>query len=435
MFVIRWIAWWMVLFLLMMAYGAAPVAEHNAIPAESTALQPTEPMMLFAAETSAELLEEAQNQCFSPLGLYMSAALAAEGAQGETKEELLSFLHAEDRSMKQLEDDIKNIMVNRQFRVTPVYTQDMKGIAFTERKLSLTNALWIDDEFKFNDQFYQTASYTLHAGLKNIDFADSAAPGEISDWLGRHTNGRIVPEISGETGDEQAGMLFVNMLELQDAWICPFDQADNTPNSFHLATGEEITCTYMYQSFTTGFSYICEPGFTGAAWTLYGQSVEKGFGKTGRMVFILPDEGISLSDFTADDELLCAALTAEQDVHADAAKLWLPKFSIDSRFETKDAMRELGVVRAFDSENAQFSGMLAQEDSDDPLYIDAIIQETHIGIAEQGVDADSQIEYDGLPSGVRPQDILELRFDRPFLFYVEYDGIPVFVGTVYRPSA
>jgi len=73
-------------------------------------------------------------------------------------------------------------------------------------------------------------------------------------------------------------------------------------------------------------------------------------------------------------------------------------------------------------------------DTDFPVYLEGIRQDTRVAIDEEGVTAASYILLDfGASAAEPPDEIIDFVLDRPFLFAVCKDNIPLFVGTVQQP--
>jgi serpin B len=152
--------------------------------------------------------------------------------------------------------------------------------------------------------------------------------------------------------------------------------------------------------------------------------------RTGRMTFVLPDEGIALSDMTGTPEQMHWLLHGGEEIEADV-NLKLPKFRFQDRFELEETLKDLGMGIAF-SGQADFSGM-----ADFPSQISRVLQESFIGIDEKGVEAAAYTMVAMNETAALPQELPEVDYflTRPFLYAVEaYDGTVLFIGTVTDPD-
>jgi len=73
-------------------------------------------------------------------------------------------------------------------------------------------------------------------------------------------------------------------------------------------------------------------------------------------------------------------------------------------------------------------------DSEIPVYLDSINQDTRVAIDEEGVIAASYILLDfGAGAAMPPDEIIDFVLDRPFVFAITESEIPLFIGTVNMP--
>lgn len=96
---------------------------------------------------------EGENLILSPLSLQYALAMTANGASGETLQEIIDFLGYGD-----------------------------EGI----------DALLVNEEYKLLQSFKQTVQDNYYAAVDNMDFSDSEqVAARINDWAKRNTNGFI----------------------------------------------------------------------------------------------------------------------------------------------------------------------------------------------------------------------------------------------------
>ena len=106
----------------------------------------------------------------------------------------------------------------------------------------------------------------------------------------------------------------------------------------------------------------------------------------------------------------------------------IPRFSFGSKLSLTDTLKNLGVNSAFTTD-ADFSGI-----TDQMAFITDVLQETHIAIDEDGVEASAftQINYIG---AALPEGRAEMILDRPFIYGITaQDGTLLFVGVCENPS-
>ena len=151
------------------------------------------------------------------------------------------------------------------------------------------------------------------------------------------------------------------------------------------------------------------------------------------MTFVLPSEGVDARALLADPAALEEAFTAE-DTDEAYITYRVPKFSFDRSYDPIPALERLGMVTAFGDE-ADFSNL-----SDADAYVSSVLQESHIGLDEHGVEAAAYTKVDITEMSALPDPSVvgefELVLDRPFLYEIRSpQGAVLFVGMCGSPDA
>lgn len=359
----------------------------------------------FAVSLSSALLDHGENGCCSPVSLYYALALAAAGADGETRQELLDVLGMD--SVRTLADQCGKL-----YRL--LYADNEVS------QLRIANSLWLGSDFEggtvsFREDYLDTASEQFYASLHPADFGTADTDSAMSRWVSDQTEGLLEPRF--ESSGEQI-MAILNTVYFYDEWISAFREENTAERSFRLADGGTVSADFMNSGSLGGF-------FRGGNFTRAGLGLKNG----GSMQFILPDEGVALSALMADPEALREALLGGEERYGEIA--WsIPKFSCGSQYTPTDTLQQLGVVSAFDPERADFSGI-----TDQSCWISRINHGTHISIDEKGVEAAAYTELAFAGAGM-PEDRADMILDRPFLYAVtDSQGCLLFVGVCADPTA
>lgn len=357
----------------------------------------------FAYKTSATVLSDAdENRNFSPISLYYALALTATGTAGNTKAEFGKLLGTDD--MEALAKQSGNL-----FRL--LYTDN------DITKLKLANSLWLREGFIVNDAYIANAVAQFYAWVYNADFANPEAATAVAKWIAANTNGTIEPQI---TLERDTMMLIINTVYFYDEWQEAFQKAETAPDKFVKADGTEVDADFMQKTFGSKVYYKGE-GFSRVDLGLKGQ---------GTMALILPDKGVDVNSFLADAAKLKAAFESGAEDHAKVI-VKLPKFKFGSEFELVDALQKLGLNDAF-GDSADFS-VLSPEDG---LYISDVIQQSHIGLNENGVEAAAytMVAISKMSMPIELEKTVELKFDRPFIFGIKAEGTLLFIGVCDVPE-
>lgn len=358
----------------------------------------------FSYATAARVLSEnadAENRNYSPISLYYALALTAQGAEGDTAEEFRELLGMGEKETFAEE-------CARLFR--RLY------LDHDVSKLKLADSVWMQEGKALKKDFLRTAGEDFYASVFQVDFADPKTGKAMGQWIADQTNGTLSPEFEP---NEDERMAVVNTIYLYDEWKEPFDEAFNTTDTFTLSSGEEVICEYMNREFDFSAYYEGE-GYKGTALRL---------NNTGNLVLILPNEGVKIQELLTENTLKDMFENRERE--SASVDVSLPKFEFGDSMELAETLKELGMDRAFEPLEADFSGMTEEQ-----IYISGIRQETHMGINEDGAEASAYTVVE-LEAGAAEMEsrVYELKYDRPFLFgIVSGAGIPLFLGICNVPE-
>ena len=213
--------------------------------------------------------------------------------------------------------------------------------------------------------------------------------------------------------------VLINTVFLKDSWREPFHEDRTEQGVFHGLNGKEGTADYMRRTDRNG-TIVRGEGFLRYALPL---------NEVGRMVFVLPDEGVPLESLLGGPEKVGALLRDGEEKNADV-DLMVPRFSFQDRTDLEEILQSLGVRTCFTG-MADFSGM-----TDTPAHVSRVLQESYIGVDEKGVEAAAYTLVALAKSAAIPVDREKVDFHltRPFLYAIESrDGTVLFLGTVAEP--
>ena len=150
-----------------------------------------------------------------------------------------------------------------------------------------------------------------------------------------------------------------------------------------------------------------------------------------RMWFILPDEGMTVNDVLNDGSYMGMLLSNEwEDCKYMKVNLSVPKFDVASTMDLSEGFKIMGVPNVFSENVAEFSKLT----TDSPIYLTGANQSVRVQIDEEGVKAATYIELPGAGSAAPPEEIIDFVLNRPFLFVITNDNIPLFAGCVNNPE-
>ena len=362
----------------------------------------------FMSVLSAALMDGQSNKNLSPVSVYIALAMAAEGAKGDTQEELLAILG--EKKLKDLRKSVEQML------------KDLKTEG-TGGELVLANSIWLgrqDESVAFHEAYLKTLAKSYGAEAGAVRFGAAEAGEKIAAWIKEKTRDKIQPSEDAMTFNADTLAVLINTIYLKDSWQKPFDPERTEQDTFSGLQGKEIIVKYMRRT-DSNAAVVRGEGYLRYALPLR---------DVGRMVFVLPNEEVSLESLLGSPEKINELLRGGEEVNADV-DLKVPKFTFQDRTDLEKTLMDLGVRISFTG-GADFSGI-----TDTPAHISRVLQESHIGVNEDGVEAAAytMIALAKSSMSIEKRDKIDFHLTRPFLYAIEsYDGTVLFIGTVTEPD-
>ncbi len=371
----------------------------------------------FALETASGLFADSdQNMIYSPLSLYYALAMAAEGASGATREEMLVLLGYAD--MKALAEDVKMYfesvyhVPNEENNKVTEWGQYASESRYT---LSIANSLWADDGIMLKKDFLDRASDFYYSEIHQGDLQSDETLKAMSEWVQKKTNGLLAPTEEKSSADTVLKLL--NTVYFYDEWLDRFDKEKTEADTFFCADGTDVTVDFMNRIMGS-HGFRKGENFTSSSLSL----------KNGSVDVYLPDDGTDIHDLIDTPEKIDALLNRSGDQMMGQVTWQIPKFTYGSSLSLVDILKELGVEKAF-AQDADFSNMTDQS----PMFISSVKQDAHIGIDENGVEAAAFTEISWVGAAM-PQGKAEMILNRPFFYVIRNNGNIVFMGICENPE-
>jgi serpin B len=359
------------------------------------------------------------NLVFSPASIETALAMTYAGAEGDTATEMAATLHfkLQGDALHQAFNSLDALLESRSWQGKDSEGKD-EGVL-----VKTANSLWAQKDLAFEKLFLDTLAKDYGAGVRLVDYKTAAddARKAINKWVAGQTANKIENLIPEGALDTLTRLVLVNAVYLDATWASQFNKAATADGSFTTLAGSSVTTPMMSQA--SGFAYA-----KGEGW----QAVELPYSRDElAMLLIVPDGGrfadveAQLKDGLVDQA--AAALTNSGEV-----ELSMPKFKFRTQSALADALKTLGMQKAFDSKAADFSGMTKQE----ALCISDVIHEAYIAVDEKGTEAAAATAV-VMAGSAAPMQTVRLTIDRPFLFALrdKDTGAILFLGRVTDPTA
>ena len=165
----------------------------------------------------------------------------------------------------------------------------------------------------------------------------------------------------------------------------------------------------------------------------------------GFQAVALPYDGNELSFVAVLPDQLGSFETAFSAAQAEAiatslapatVDLTLPKFKIDGgRIDLKKVLQDRGMKAAFDDSAADLTGIATPPD--ESFFVAKVFHQAFVAVDETGTEAAAAtaVVVAGTTSFVDPPKVVEMKIDKPFLFFVRDNatGAILFLGRVVKP--
>lgn len=323
---------------------------------------------------------EGKNVCLSPLSANIALTMLMNGAEGQTRDEIIKALGLEDMSVDEINE-------NSRFLVSTLLDRD-NGC-----ELRVANSLWMDEMMPIKNGFKATLADYFDAAAYNTTVANFA--NDVNAWCYKQTNG-LIPKML-QPGESYAWAL-LNAVYFQNGWRTNVKFKGIGLKEFNNCDGKRVKTDFMQGEIPCGY-----------AESESARHIDIAFGNGAYRIWIsLPNEGASIEQCIAEfknKNSLCS--------EHHAIPLTMPKFELTTMMPLTTALVDMGINDAFDETKAQFPNI-----SDMKTHVNIVKQGCNIKIDEEGAKAAAVTTYLGAGD---PQPIYESKpmvVDRPFMFFI-----------------
>ncbi len=376
----------------------------------TTPAEPPEPANVTAGQTQfgvdlyRQLGAKPGNLFLSPASISMALGMVYAGAEDETAAEM-------ERALRYPRGAVHRAMADL-LRKLP--------LAQEGRRLSIANALWVQQDFALKPSFVETVRLHYGGAARQVDFvgAPAEAIAAVNRWAEEQTAGRIKNILQRENVNDRTRVVLTNAVYFKADWLRPFQAAQTRARPFKLGGGGTLAVPMMRQRGM--FRLLEAPSFEAVEMPYKGEEIS--------MLLFLPKETSSLKQFEQALEGQALSGWAEQLMASERRDLELvvPKLELETRASLVPQLQALGMRRAF-TQTAQLGGM-----SDARLYLSDVLHQTYLRVDEKGTEAAA------VTAGLAEIVSMPRRFhaDRPFFFVIRDNrsGTLLFLGRIERPS-
>lgn len=338
----------------------------------------------------------------SPLSVTYLMSMLANGADGETQQQILATLGWAGEGIQQpsLQDinDYSRMLIEKTERLDKAVT------------VEIANYVAVNKEFKLNSKFQKSVERDYKAGVESLNFTSPSTLKRINDWCNDRTHG-MIPSIINEL-DPDAVSYLMNAIYFNGTWKDKFSKEETKQEMFRGYTRDIQYVDMMHRH--GEYFYADGDGYSAV-------SIPYGNGAF-RMTVILPTEGSFLRDVMAsmDGGKFQALQRSMEKCNVD---LKIPRFTTEVDLPLNDIISALGAPLIF-SPQADFS-QFARGD----FYVSKMFQKAKIEVSEEGTKAAAVTAAIMMMSAVRPEKKRNVVFhaDSPFAYIISENS----TGSIY----
>jgi len=365
----------------------------------------------FALDLYFELKESEGNIFFSPYSISTALAMAYEGARGKTADEMQSVFRFPTNG---------NL---RKSAFAAIHNQLNKPDA--KYKLSIANALWAQNDYKFLDEYLTTLQQYYAGKAANVDFKNSTEEVRktINKWVEDKTNNKIKDLFPQGSLDNMTRLVLTNAIYFKGTWVKQFEKSQTRDEDFRVSSVNTIKVPMMRRTDKNAkFNYMETDNL---------QILEMPYeGEKLSMIVLLPknDNLSSLENSLFLDKIN----DWKNKLWEQRVDVFMPKFTFDTKYFMNETLARMGMPTAFTRDSANFSGM----DGTQNLFIQKVIHQAFVDVNEEGTEAAAATGVSMGITSVGPTQIPVFRADHPFIFVIQdrENGNILFLGRVANPS-
>ena len=366
------------------------------------------------SEIERTVPEPKANIMISPLSLYWVLSMVANGAAGDSRDEIIHGLGFEGHSMAEINEFFHKLYGE-------LTTLDDNS------KFKIAGSLWFRSDMKpyVLDSFVKCLSENYQAPVDFVrSFETEEARLAINNWCESNTDG-FIKELFKEQLPDDLYLLLANVLYFKGLWTCPFDTKMTKEMPFHNEDGTSSIVRMMYLD-EMSYEVVKGEGF-------YALKLPYG-NQAFSMIIILPDEAQALDDCLKSMETQSAKLTAlaKGDSYYHSHILSLPSFEIEYESKFGDIIsNNLNIQKIFNNDQADLSSMFDASKIGMNRCLKHPVQICKIAVDEKGTEASAVTLISGADC---VNDNLYFTVNRPFAFLISErsTGLPIFMGRVTR---
>ena len=348
--------------------------------------------MDFAVALHRELPDDGGGVVWSPYSVASALGLAAVGARGSTRDELVRALGGD---------------------LDALAAALAKAAQIDDAEIGVANSLWMRLGLPFHEDYQEAVRRWPGGTLEVADFADdpNGARQKINTTVEQDTRGLIRDLLAMGTITPQTAAVIVNALYLKVAWSTPFVEGETRPAPFYAPSGTRDVPT-MRQ--TERIRYAERGGWRMVTLPTASRDV-------------VVDLALADDDAELTSDVMQTLWSAAKPIRVSLA---VPRFRIQAGFPLNGPLAAMGVRDAFDRRRADFRGI-----TDAEMFIDTAVHKAVLTVDEQGFEGAAATALAFRLTSIDMSRPVRFHADRPFFVLVRHasTGAIYFLARVTEP--
>ncbi len=349
---------------------------------------------------------DGENPLLSPVSAYLAVGMVGMGAEGETLQEFQDVLGSNMPAVSR--------------RVMERYPREQEGMTLT-----IANSAWVDQQLTPDGQWMTDMEGIFKGeGYRGV-LSSREVMKQINSWCSENTRG-LIPKMLDQPLGEDICLALLDAIYFKGDWETAFKAENTAKLPFTKEDGTELQVDNMRM------------------WGMEQQYLHSDLGEGVLLPYqggdfaylaILPNEGTEVRELYRQltPEALAELLASE---NRELCDLRLPKYEVSFDRMLNDSLQAMGLVRAFDSDLSDLSGLGLTEQGDS-LYISLVRQKALFRVDEKGTEA-AAVTLVAVAGGAAMSlsEPRQLYFDRPFVYMILdlETQVPLFVGIMDNPT-
>lgn len=365
------------------------------------------------AMTSVLHSQSSDNQVGSPLAVFMMLGMLQEMTDGETQQEITDFLGLDSNELREV--------------CKKLYSELYCNTEMS--RLLIKNSSWFNKDFNLNYDMAvaNTIADNYYADIFEASFSKNTTKRAMSRWLKDNSDGAFG---SKDVGSLDSVIKLFSVVDFMARWGDVTNGLPQQPITFKNNNGEERSVDGLSYAGSGNVFFVHDKFTSGAV------AMENGY----EMVFVKPNEQFSVEEIMADKNLLKSAISFKlnTDVCFGKLKCQFPLFNIETEYNLKETVSNLGMEKMFLPDIADFGAIAPKTQNNPNLYVSDMILKAYIETTKNGCKAGAMARADIKPTAGDPNadeklTELTLTLDQPFIFAIVKSNMPIFTGVVQNP--